>query len=392
MCSEFLSPNQAHVPVNILMVDDQPAKLLSYEAILRELNENLIKVSCGREALDCLLKNEIALVLLDVSMPDIDGFELANLIRQHPRYQNTAIIFISGVHLSDIDRVRGYQRGAVDYLSVPVVPELLRAKVSVFAELYRKTRELEKVNDDLRLAEERLRRLTGRLMQVQDSERRRVARDVHDGLGQHLVAVKMGIDQFIRRVREPEDTENLTEISSLLHRAITESRTISHLLHPPLLDEIGLESALAVYADGFAKRSGLSIQVRVAPDLGRLESDVETAIFRVVQECLLNVHRHSKSTTAGVTLRREDDEIQLQVTDDGIGMSTGQHPDGMGVGLLGIRERIRQLDGKLQIDSGNGKGTIVTARIPSRPKKDSDSSIASSDSPSARSEQEQMRR
>jgi signal transduction histidine kinase len=371
MCSEFASANHMHNPVNILMVDDQPGKLLSYEAILRELNENLIKVTSGREALDSLLKNEIALVLLDVSMPDIDGFELANLIRQHPRYQSTAIIFISGVHLSDIDRVRGYQRGAVDYISVPVVPELLRAKVSVFAELYRKTRELEKVNDDLRLAEERLRRLTGHLMQVQDSERRRVARDVHDGLGQHLVAVKMGIDQFIRRVDDPEDGENLAEISALLHRAITESRTISHLLHPPLLDEIGLESALNVYADGFAKRSGLTIQVHVAPDLGRLESDVETAIFRVVQECLLNVHRHSKSAIAGVTLRREDDEIRLQVTDDGVGMATGQ--DGMGVGLLGIRERIRQLDGKLQIVSGNGKGTIVTARIPNRAKKDSDS-------------------
>src|SRR5580658_5095069 len=149
MDREQTSPNHAHGPVNILMVDDQPAKLLSYEAILRDLGENLIKVSSGREALDHLLKNEIALVLLDVSMPDIDGFELANLIRQHPRYQSTAIIFISGVHLTDVDRIRGYQRGAVDYISVPVVPELLRAKVSVFAELYRKTRELETVNNDL---------------------------------------------------------------------------------------------------------------------------------------------------------------------------------------------------------------------------------------------------
>src|SRR5262252_863365 len=127
-------PVRPDSPVNILMVDDQPAKLLSYEAILRDLNENLIKATSAREALDQLLKNEIALVLLDVSMPDIDGFELANLIRQHPRYQNTAIIFISGVHLSDLDRIRGYQRGAVDYLSVPVVPELLRAKVGVFVE------------------------------------------------------------------------------------------------------------------------------------------------------------------------------------------------------------------------------------------------------------------
>src|ERR1700683_3141909 len=115
----------ANDKVNILMVDDQPAKLLSYEVVLRELGENLIKVTSGREALEQLLKNDVAVVLMDVSMPEIDGFELADMIRQHPRFQNTAIIFISGIHLTDLDRLKGYQRGAVDYLSVPVNPELL---------------------------------------------------------------------------------------------------------------------------------------------------------------------------------------------------------------------------------------------------------------------------
>src|SRR6202035_2419424 len=129
--------------VNILMVDDQPSKLLTYEAILSELGENLIKAASGKEALEHLLKTDVAVVLMDVSMPDLDGFELAEIIRQHPRFQKTAIIFISAVHLTDLDRLKGYQRGAVDYLSVPVVPELLRAKVSIFAELHRKTWQLE---------------------------------------------------------------------------------------------------------------------------------------------------------------------------------------------------------------------------------------------------------
>ena len=155
--------------VNILMVDDQPSKLLSYEVILKDLGENLIKATSGKEALEHLLKTEIAVVLMDVSMPDIDGFELAEMIRQHPRFQKTAIIFISGVHLTDIDRVKGYQRGGVDYISVPVVPELLRAKVSVFAELHRKTRQLESLNQDLerRVAErsEELRLLNSQLQQ-----------------------------------------------------------------------------------------------------------------------------------------------------------------------------------------------------------------------------------
>src|ERR1700741_2541179 len=138
-----------HEKINILMVDDQPAKLLSYEAILAELGENLIKANSGKQALEILLRAEIAVVLMDVSMPELDGFELADMIQQHPRFQKVAIIFISAVHLTDLDRLKGYQRGAMDYISVPVVPELLRSKVSVFAELHRKARELELLNRDL---------------------------------------------------------------------------------------------------------------------------------------------------------------------------------------------------------------------------------------------------
>jgi PAS domain S-box-containing protein len=142
--------------MNILMVDDQPAKLLSYEVILADLNENLIKASTASEALNILLKTDIAVVLMDVSMPDVDGFELADSIRQHPRFQKTAIIFISGVALSDADKIQGYRSGAVDYISVPVIPEVLRAKVGIFVDLHRKTRMLERLNSELeRRVEER---------------------------------------------------------------------------------------------------------------------------------------------------------------------------------------------------------------------------------------------
>lgn len=135
--------------VNILMVDDQPAKLLSYEVLLADLGQNLLKANSASEALKILLNTDVAVVLMDVSMPDVDGFELAEMIRQHPRFQKTAIIFISGVHLSDSDRIQGYRRGAVDYISVPVIPDVLRAKVSIFVELHRKTRMLELLNKSL---------------------------------------------------------------------------------------------------------------------------------------------------------------------------------------------------------------------------------------------------
>ena len=130
-------------------MDDQPAKLLSYEVILRELGENLIKTASAREAFECLLKNDVAVVLVDVCMPELDGFQLAAMIREHPRFQKTAIIFISAIHLTDVDRLRGYEMGAVDYVPVPVVPEVLRAKVKVFAELFRKSRQLEQLNLEL---------------------------------------------------------------------------------------------------------------------------------------------------------------------------------------------------------------------------------------------------
>src|SRR5579863_4703626 len=135
--------------VNILMVDDQPAKLLSYEVVLAELGENLIKATTASEALNVLLKTDVAVVLMDVSMPDLDGFELADVIRQHPRFQKTAIIFISGVHFTDSDKIQGYRSGAVDYISVPVVPEVLRAKIGIFVDLHRKTRLLEMLNNQL---------------------------------------------------------------------------------------------------------------------------------------------------------------------------------------------------------------------------------------------------
>ena len=157
--------------VNILLVDDQPGKLLGYEVILSELGENLIKAGSANEALEQLLKNDVAVVLIDVCMPDLDGFELAAMIREHPRFQKMAIIFVSAIQVTDLDLLRGYAAGAVDYVPVPVVPDLLRAKVRVFAELYRKTRQLETLNAEL---ERRVAERTTELAQANADLERRV--------------------------------------------------------------------------------------------------------------------------------------------------------------------------------------------------------------------------
>lgn len=515
--------------VNILMVDDQPGKLLSYEAILSDLGENLIKANSAKDALDKLLKNDVAAVLMDVSMPDIDGFELAEIIRQHPRFQKTAIIFVSAVHLTDLDRLKGYQHGAVDYLSVPIVPEVLRAKVKVFAELHRKklqlerlntelenrvaerTRELEqkakalqKLNNDLaqknqeldaivqtapdiifsrqadgtrdylsgrfydytgapsgsgvglgwleyvhpddkpqsllhwlhcvesgeayeseyrmrgadgqfrwfraravplrdthghiikwygtcsdihdsklleqsirdnaieleRLVDSRtaeLRRLSGRLMTMQDEERRRIAREIHDGLGQELAAAKMILDGIIAKDPTPAVQRASVEASQLVDRAIQQVRSISHLLHPPLLDEVGLVSALRWFLEGLSERSGIEIRLEVEPaDVGRLKSEVETAIFRIVQEALTNMFRHSGARNGIVRLIEKEGNIVVTIRDDGKGIEEEViqlRPESVGIGIGGMRQRVTELGGRLRLANAN-PGTIVEVIIP----------------------------
>src|SRR6202140_396424 len=320
--------------VNILMVDDQPAKLMSYEVILAELGENLVKASSGKEAFELLLKNDFAVVLMDVSMPEIDGFELADIIRQHPRFQKTAIIFISAVYLTDLDRLKGYQRGAVDYISVPVVPELLRAKVSVFAELHRKSTQLEILNRELR-------RLSGSLIATQDEERRRIARELHDGLGQDLTVAKIMLQGICREEHSADSKENtITDINRLIDGALQQVRSMSYLLHPPLLDEIGLRSALGWYVDGLSKRGGIEITMGTQPsDFPRLAPELETTLFRIIQEALTNVFRHSRATQAWVTLERKENEIAVAVRDNGVGVPDGIaefRPDSIGVGIGGM--------------------------------------------------------
>ena len=350
--------------VNILMVDDQPGKLLSYEVILGELGENLIKANSGKEALEWLLKTDIAVVLMDVSMPELDGFELAALIRQHPRFQQTAIIFISAVHLTDVDRLNAYERGAVDYVSVPIIPELLRAKVSVFADLHRKKRQMDHLNSELR-------NLSARLIATQDEERRRIARDLHDSVGQIVAALSMNNGMALREANKlsPEAAGVLRQNALLVEQLSQEIRTLSHLLHPPLLDEIGLMPAIKTFADGFADRSNVKVDVELSPKIGRLAPNIEISIFRIVQESLTNVYRHSGSKTASIKIwPSHEKKLIVEVCDEGKGiplehrlsMSLGINP---GMGLSGMRERTRELGGTLEVHS-NGKGTTITATLP----------------------------
>lgn len=216
--------------------------------------------------------------------------------------------------------------------------------------------------------QETLRNLSGRRLRLQDEERRRFSRELHDSLGQYLAVVKMNLDSFART--HPPDPQ-ISDAVTYLEQCITETRTISHLLHPPLLDEVGFASAARWYVDGFAKRSGLQVTIDIPQNLERIPRTTELALFRVLQEGLTNIHRHSKSTRADVTLRRLDGQAVLRIRDYGKGipadtlqrfLTTGSHS---GVGLAGMRERVREQGGQFEIQS-DASGTVVTATLPCR--------------------------
>jgi signal transduction histidine kinase len=324
-------------------------------------------------------------VLMDVSMPELDGFELAEMIRKHPRFQKTAIIFISAVHLTDLDQLKAYQRGAVDYISVPVDPELLRAKVSIFADLHRKTRQMEMLNRQLHS-------LSARLIASQDEERRRIARDLHDSVGQLVAALSMnnGLALLEAEKLGLAAVNALHQNNDLVQQLSKEIRTMSHLLHPPLLDEIGLMPAVRVFAEGFAERSNLKVEVDLSPEINRLAPNVEISVFRIVQECLTNVYRHSESKTARIKIApAHGDSLIVQVCDEGKGIPLERHPSRSvavtdGVGLSGMRERVRELGGTLEIQSSR-EGTTVTATFPASAVAAIDQAALSASSPGTQS-------
>jgi signal transduction histidine kinase len=391
--------------VNILLVDDQPGKLLSYEAMLSELGENLIKANSGREALEHLLKTDITIVLMDVSMPELDGFELAEIIRGHPRYQKTAIIFVSAVHLTDLDRLKGYESGAVDYVSVPVVPELLRAKVSVFAELYRKTRDLEGLTQELE------RRVAERTAELEAS----VARQIE--LAEQLLEADRRKDEFlallahelrnplapvrnaagIMRMKVSQDPELIWCHDVIERQAKQLTRLVDDLLDVSRItrgkitlrvEPLDLGSVIAGAVETslpLIDSMGHTLNV-VVPEQPLMVSGDPTRLTQIVANLLNNAAKYQQEH-GSIDLRtmQDGDEAVIMVKDAGIGIApemltrifelftqAERAPDraqgGLGIGLSLVQQMVELHGGTVHAKSdGPGLGSEFVVRLPCLP-------------------------
>jgi len=404
--------------VNILLVDDQDAKLLSHEAILAEIGENLLKASSARQAFECLLRNEIALILIDVCMPDLDGFELAAMIREHPRFQTTAIIFVSAVLMAYPDQLRGYQLGAVDYVPVPVVPELLRAKVKVFLDLFRKTRQLERFNAEL---EQRVAERTAELQHFNEQLELRIkerTRERETALAQLFEAQKMDtIGQLTGGVAHDFNNLLMAVLGSLslLEKRLPDDPR-NHRLLQNAVQGAQRGAALTQRLLAFSRRQELKPEAVEVPQLvSGMGELLERALGHGVELrtefpeslppalvdanqlelALLNVALNARDAMPSggtLTIAADTDApaagdggavldpgeyVRMRITDDGIGMDavtlakatepffTTKGPGkGTGLGLSMVHGLAAQSGGLLRISSEPARGTTIELWLP----------------------------
>ena len=359
---------------NILIVDDDRESVAAMEGVLRGLGARLVTASSGEEALERVLESDFAAILMDVRMPGLDGFEAAKRIRERSGSRNTPIIFLTNAQEDLPSMFRGYEAGAVDYIVKPVVPAVLRSKLSVFVGLHDMNRILSAelaertlTEQRLRNSEENLRALAARLQSVREEERIHIAREIHDELGQALTGLKFDINTLAKAMAgcAPESAAGLPDsVNQQIDRIINSVRRIASGLRPEVLDEIGISAAIEWQAREFQRRTGIRCVVDISPGFVDPDKERSTALFRIFQELLTNVARHANATRVAVRLADDEGILRLKVEDNGRGIQEKEFESPRSLGFLGLRERVLAFGGSIDVRGQEGKGTAVAVEIP----------------------------
>jgi signal transduction histidine kinase len=360
---------------NVLIIDGEPGHLHSLGTLLEPLGQRLLSARSGEEAVRLVLAHDPVVILLDVSMPAMDGFEIARILRQCERSRRTPIICLTGASKWPVPEPSEYEIGPVDYVLKPVVAEVLRFKVSVYVELHREEAARADETCARKLAEERLhgaeaqlRSLAARLTSIRDEERMRIAREIHDELGQVLTSLKMDVaclEMHFSDKRHPARVRT-EQMRKLIDSTVRLVQRISTGMRPEILDELGLAAALRWQAREFERRTGIRCRTRLPAQQLVLDGEHSTAVFRTFQEILTNVARHAKANSVKACLEASDGRLFLEVEDDGIGIPDDKIRHRDSLGLLGMRERAQVFGGQLTISGKPGRGTMVTVSIPLR--------------------------
>jgi signal transduction histidine kinase len=334
------------------VVDDDTKSLMAMQELLQSPGRRVVAASSGSKAVEHVQHEDFAVILLDARMPVMDGFEAARRIREIDRARHTPIIFLTGAYEDPPSMFRGYEAGAVDYIVKPLVPEILTSKINVFVDLYNKNAYL--------------RALAARLQSVQEEEQRRIARDIHDDLGQALTALKMDLTWLCNHL--PPDSTALVQkakgMTGLIDGMVRTVREVSARLRPEVLEELGLAAAIQWQAREFEMRAGIRCKVDVPPNNMHLDLPRSTAMFRVFQELLTNVARHASATKVDVSLRVLPNTLQLEVRDNGRGISETDIRNPASLGLLGMRERVVAFGGRVKLEARSSGGTRAVVSIP----------------------------
>jgi signal transduction histidine kinase len=378
----------------VLLVNDDSASLLALASLLTDRSGyEVITARSGEEALRHVLNHDFAVILLDVSMPSMDGFETAEAIHSHPRSASVPIIFVTAHYADEMNRLKGYQKGAVDYLFTPIIPQILQTKVAVFVELAKKNLELKRQKTDLeqlnselqaqrvldlqhinerkqaeellRQSQEELRQLASYQERIKEDERKRIAREIHDELGQNLLALRIDIAMLHARTgaTHPKLNKRVHGVLDHIDTTMKSMRTIINNLRPTVLD-LGLNAAIEWQVKEFQRRTGIACELVMDQEEIVVDDTRATALFRILQESLNNVFRHARATKARIEVQKTGGRLFMKVADNGVGIFPGCRRKANSFGLVGIKERVSGLGGEFDVDTGQNQGTALIVSIP----------------------------